>query len=99
VDQLIKKNAHGPYIDLEIILLLVNHFRGHVFVSATKGRPFSVDVGCGPAKITELNVHLMVQENVLRLSKDKITLISRWKMLFLWRYSTASRVWMKILKV
>jgi len=83
VNQLIQKDAHGPDIDLEIVLLLVDHFGGHVFVSATEGGPFSVNVGSGPAKVAKFNVHLMVKKNVLWLSKDKITLISRWKMLFL----------------
>jgi hypothetical protein len=62
MDHFIQKNPQSPNTHPVIIMRVKNHFGSHVFISTTKGGPFSVDIFCSPPKIAKLNVPKLVYQ-------------------------------------
>ena len=95
MQHLIQQNPQRPHIHTIIILGLEQHFRRHVLIRPAKGGPFSFDVLRTPPKVTDLDVLIRIQKQVLWLYPMISTFKSRW-MIFCWcRYRTPSSVCVK----
>lgn len=59
--QFVKKDSKSPHINAVVVLLLKDHLRSHVLISAAKGLAFHLDVVSRPAKITNLDIQSMIK--------------------------------------
>ena len=67
VHQLIQQDAQWPYIERVIVILVLNHFWGHVLEGTAKSVPLLHVIGLyTPSKITDLDNIALLDQNVLR---------------------------------
>jgi hypothetical protein len=92
MQKFIQQYAQCPNIYGEVVFLLKDHLRSHVFICSTESLPLHADVISRPSQITDLHVKCIIQEYVFRLNRGVITLMSRCMMSLECMYLIADKV-------
>jgi hypothetical protein len=67
VNQLIQQNTKRPDVERVIVILVLYHFRSHVFESTAKSVPLLHMIGLdAPTEIADLNNITLLDQNILR---------------------------------
>lgn len=67
MQKFVEEYAKRPHVYAVVVLLLKDHLRSHVLISAAEGLALHLDVVGGPAEIADLDVQGMIEQYVLRL--------------------------------